>query len=100
MRFKVLMATSVKTTAFWDTAPCRLVEVDRRFRDAYCLHHRSSNDGDSKLQHLHQVPGEGVTGTDGGGGVVTQCNVPVHRRHDLKQQAIRNSYRNSIYLIG
>jgi hypothetical protein len=24
--------------AFWDTAPCVLVEADRRFRDAYCLH--------------------------------------------------------------
>jgi hypothetical protein len=26
--------------AFWDTAPCGLVELDRRFRGAYCLHHR------------------------------------------------------------
>jgi hypothetical protein len=23
-------------TAFWDTAPFNLVEVERRFRDAYC----------------------------------------------------------------
>jgi hypothetical protein len=29
----------MKMTALWDTAPCSLVEVDRRFRDAYCLHH-------------------------------------------------------------
>jgi hypothetical protein len=28
----------MKMTAFWDNAPCSLVEVDRRFRDAYCLH--------------------------------------------------------------
>jgi hypothetical protein len=27
-------------TAFWDIAPCSLVEVDRRFRSAYCLHHQ------------------------------------------------------------
>jgi hypothetical protein len=27
-------------TAFWDIAPCSLVEVDRRFRGAYCLHHQ------------------------------------------------------------
>jgi hypothetical protein len=24
--------------AFWDTVPCSLVGIDRRFRDAYCLH--------------------------------------------------------------
>jgi hypothetical protein len=24
--------------AFWDTAPCGLVEVDRRFTGAYCHH--------------------------------------------------------------
>jgi hypothetical protein len=27
-------------TAFWDMATCNLVEVDRSFRDTYCLHHR------------------------------------------------------------
>jgi hypothetical protein len=27
-------------TAFWDTAPFSLVEVDRRFRGAYSLHHQ------------------------------------------------------------
>jgi hypothetical protein len=30
---------SVKT-AFWDTAPCSLVEVDRRFGDACCLNYQ------------------------------------------------------------
>jgi hypothetical protein len=24
---------------FWDVTPCSHVEVDRRLRDAYCLHH-------------------------------------------------------------
>jgi hypothetical protein len=28
-------------TAFWDTAPCSLVEVDWSFWVAYCLHHQS-----------------------------------------------------------
>jgi hypothetical protein len=28
----------MKMTVFWDVAPCSLVEVDRRFRGAYCLH--------------------------------------------------------------
>jgi hypothetical protein len=39
MRFEVLTA-SMKMTAFWDIVPCSLVEVDRRFRGAYCLHHQ------------------------------------------------------------
>jgi hypothetical protein len=26
-------------TAFWNMAPCSLLEVVRRFRDAYCFHH-------------------------------------------------------------
>jgi hypothetical protein len=29
-----------KMTVFWDAAPCGLVEIDRRFRSAYCLHHQ------------------------------------------------------------
>jgi hypothetical protein len=24
-------------TVFWDVAPCNVVQIDRRFRDAYCL---------------------------------------------------------------
>jgi len=30
----------VKTTVPCDTAPCRLVDIDRRFRGVYCLHHK------------------------------------------------------------
>jgi hypothetical protein len=30
----------MKMAVFWDTAPCSLVEVDRRSRNAYCLHHK------------------------------------------------------------
>jgi hypothetical protein len=30
----------LKIIAFWDTRPCNLVEVDRRFRGAFCLHHQ------------------------------------------------------------
>jgi hypothetical protein len=26
-------------TVFWDDAPFSLVEINRRFRGAYCLHH-------------------------------------------------------------
>jgi hypothetical protein len=46
------MATSMKMTAFWDTATCSPVEVYRRFRGAYYLIH-CPNDGGSK--HLWNV---------------------------------------------
>jgi hypothetical protein len=36
-RLQVLTAPSVKMTAFWDVAPCSLMEVHRRFRGAYCI---------------------------------------------------------------
>jgi hypothetical protein len=37
---------SIKMIALWDIAPCSLVEVYRRFRDAYCLH----NQGDLMMK--------------------------------------------------
>jgi hypothetical protein len=30
----------MKMTVFFDVAPCSLVEVHLRFKDAYCLHHQ------------------------------------------------------------
>jgi hypothetical protein len=43
MTFLVLMAASMKMTAFWDIAPCE----DRRFRGSYCLYRQSFvNNGD------------------------------------------------------
>jgi hypothetical protein len=30
----------MKFRAFWDVASCSQVDVDRRFRDAYCLHNQ------------------------------------------------------------
>jgi hypothetical protein len=37
VRFQVLLAASMKMTAFWVIAPCSLLEVDQGFRGAYCL---------------------------------------------------------------
>jgi hypothetical protein len=37
---QVLTTTSMKMVIFWDVAACSLVDIDRRFRGAYCLHHR------------------------------------------------------------
>jgi hypothetical protein len=34
----------MKIAAFWDIASCSLVEVDRSFRGAYCLHHQGNDD--------------------------------------------------------
>jgi hypothetical protein len=38
MRFQVFTMASMKMTAFWDIAPCSLVEVDWCFRGGYYLH--------------------------------------------------------------
>jgi hypothetical protein len=38
----------MKMTVFWDVAPCSLVEIYRRFRGAYCLHHQ----GDHSVQNI------------------------------------------------
>jgi hypothetical protein len=35
-------------TPFWNIAPCSLVEVNGRYRDAYCLHRQ----GDESLKRL------------------------------------------------
>jgi hypothetical protein len=39
-KFQVFTMAGMEMAAFWDIAPCSLVEVDRRFRSAYC-HHQS-----------------------------------------------------------
>jgi hypothetical protein len=47
-------SVSLKMAVFWDVAPCSLVDIDRRFRAAYYLHHQgvdihNPDDADSKL---------------------------------------------------
>jgi hypothetical protein len=49
--FQVLTVASMKTTACWHVAPCSLVDIGRRFRDAYCLHNQDdcrTDDGGNK----------------------------------------------------
>jgi hypothetical protein len=51
VRFEVLTAVSTKMAVFWVVAQCCLVEVYRRLRGPFCLHHQGDNgpdDGDSK----------------------------------------------------
>jgi hypothetical protein len=38
----------MKMTVFKEVAPYSLVEIDRRFRCAYCLHHQSDRDSSDK----------------------------------------------------
>jgi hypothetical protein len=33
---------------FCDVAPCSLLETDKRFRGAYCLHHQGDDHPDDK----------------------------------------------------
>jgi hypothetical protein len=44
MRFQVLTAASMKSIVLWDITSCSLVEVDLRFRGAYCLHFQGDDD--------------------------------------------------------
>jgi hypothetical protein len=50
VRFQVLKAASIKMTSFRDIAPCSLIEVDRRFRRAYCLYRRPDDGGRRYIQ--------------------------------------------------
>jgi hypothetical protein len=34
------VAKTMKISVLWDVAPCCLVDIDRRFRGAYCLHYK------------------------------------------------------------
>jgi hypothetical protein len=52
MRFKVLTAANMKMTAFSVAASRNTAEIDRRFKDAYCLHHQGNKPEDSSIQEL------------------------------------------------
>jgi hypothetical protein len=39
-------------TALWDIASFNLVEVDRRFRGAYCLHHEGNRPDHGRNMNL------------------------------------------------
>lgn len=47
VRFQVLGVASMNMIAFWDIMLCSLVEVDQRFRSAYCLLHQGPDSGGS-----------------------------------------------------
>jgi hypothetical protein len=43
---------SMKMAVVWNVAPCSLVEIDRRFRGAYCPHHQGDRPDDEGSEHL------------------------------------------------
>jgi hypothetical protein len=45
VRYIPFKYSDAKITLFWDIAPCSVVEVDRRFRVAYCLRHHPGSGG-------------------------------------------------------
>jgi hypothetical protein len=51
MRFKFFIKARLKTTAFWNFAPCSLVQIVRRFRTATCIYDRSNGES----MHLWNV---------------------------------------------
>jgi hypothetical protein len=53
LRFQGLTAASMESSSsvFWDVAPCSLVEVYRRFRGVYCLHHQ----GDHHIEFVDDI---------------------------------------------
>jgi hypothetical protein len=73
VRFQVLMAASMKFRVFWDVAPCSLVGVDRRFRDAYCLHQQGRYHPD-----------------DGGSTYLLKCQATPMRLHGATSQNALN----------
>jgi hypothetical protein len=50
MRSEVLTATAMNMAIFWNTATCSLLNIDRRFTKAYCLHMQ----GDHRIR-LHSA---------------------------------------------
>jgi hypothetical protein len=48
VRFQILMSARRKMAVVWVCEKCGLVEINRRFRCAWCFNHQS-NDGRSKL---------------------------------------------------
>jgi hypothetical protein len=64
VRFQALTAASMKKTAFWDTAPCSLTQLDRRFRCAECLQHQGDRRGAGTVQVLYSGDTKFVTRPD------------------------------------
>jgi hypothetical protein len=46
---QMLTLPSLNVNVFWYVGPCSLVEIDRSFKDVYCLHHQG-DEADSTFE--------------------------------------------------
>jgi hypothetical protein len=53
--FDLLNNFLLQFRVFCDVAPCSQVEVDRRFRDVYCLHHQGDDGGSKQVLNVSQL---------------------------------------------
>jgi hypothetical protein len=52
VRFQGLTASSMRMTVYWVIAPCCRVEVYRRFRGAFCIHHQGGKRALNRMRVL------------------------------------------------
>jgi hypothetical protein len=67
-------------TVFWDVAPCSLVEIDRRFTGAYCLHY----EGDEAVSTSETLINFYET---------TRCNIPEDSHHHTRSRENLKSHK-------
>jgi hypothetical protein len=62
----------MKFRVFWDVASCSQVQVDQRFRGAYCLHHQAMMEAVCTSEMLVNF------------NMTTRCNIPEDSKLDFK----------------
>jgi hypothetical protein len=55
---KILSNKMFKTAFFWDVAPCSQVDVNERFRYAYCFHHQGN---EKSVALMKEAPLDGIS---------------------------------------
>jgi len=96
VRFQVLTVVSMKFRVFWDVAPCIHVEVDRRFRGVYCLHHQSDESPWWWRQYTPLKRRSMSTWLHSTTSQKTKCHT--HCREDLKSQTSSLFMQVSAYI--
>jgi hypothetical protein len=91
VRFQVLTVANIKMTVFWEVAPCSLIEIERRFRGAYCLHRQGdvssqlvNSSGQSPVPHFGDLDLWRISGT----GTVLSPNTSVFPCQSNHQRSI------------
>jgi hypothetical protein len=74
---------TAKITVFRDVAQCSLVEVHRRFRGAYCLHHQGDRPDQTTRRNIPE-----------------DSHLHTRRRENLKSHLIKKVYISCRYTIN